>query len=97
MNNTDAKSTKCDECGAFHGMHALACSRQTYEQMQQQVLDHHSSWQAEHQRYNTLHARLKQHVTLWQGKCAILRHENNKLRDRNRKLEADGTEKKNQS
>ena len=30
--------------------------------------------------------RLRQEVSLWQGKCAVLKHENNKLREKLRRL-----------
>lgn len=77
MNTEDNKAEKCPECNALKG-HSITCSLQSVEEKAAQTMIYYNAW---------LHAqvvsqRLKAQVTFWQGKHAMLRHENNKLRKR---------------
>lgn len=94
MNDTDPtpEPTRCPECTAYHGYHVLDCSQQTYDEMRAQVREYHAAWLREHQSRNVERNRLKEQVTLWQGKHALLRHENNKLRKKIEKLPAEQSE-----
>lgn len=75
----------CPECGGLKGRHAnRKCSLMTLEYAQQEIINveqwwiemhskKHSFWQKERLRLSTT-------ITFYQGKVAVLKHENNQLR-----------------
>lgn len=69
----------CPECGAFKG-HAPDCSSTSREDLAQAYRDTQKMWREENSRFIKRICDLQTMVTLWQGKHAIVRHENNKLR-----------------
>lgn len=83
---------RCPECAACNGKHVLACSQQTFEEMRAKVVHYHAAWLEQMKRNGLCGIRLRKEVTLWQGKHALLRHENNNLR---KKLRGHSVELKN--
>lgn len=70
---------RCPECDALKG-HGVKCSRMTTEEKAAMAMQYYDSWMKTHDHYRELCKRLREQVTLWQGKHALLRHENNQLR-----------------
>lgn len=93
------KTTICSECGArshdgkeCHGpvpksTEPRFCSRMSREFLETQLMVYYQSWLQEHEANTKLRTRLHYDETFWQGKHAMLRHENNKLRRKLGRLE----------
>lgn len=91
-----AVPVRCPECGALtysheSERHAFNCSRITLEDAISQLLTYHAAWwklekddrewrAALELRAEKERTQLKEQVTLWQGKFALVAHENNALR-----------------
>lgn len=76
---------KCPECGGLRGGHAnRRCSLMTLEYAQQEIINVEQRWIRlgidAHRQYQKSFDRLKKQIIMLQGKVAILKHENNKLR-----------------
>lgn len=72
---------KCDECGEYDG-HQLDCTSVTVESMVRLVLRAKRHEEEARKRAD----RNWNLLTKYQGKLAVLKHENNKLRAANKKL-----------
>lgn len=82
---------KCPECGAYRTLdddeaHAPKCSLASVQYRASQADLYYDAWLRDSRQHEKLRAFWKEQVTLWQGKCLILRHENNKLRRKLRKI-----------
>lgn len=80
------ENTKCSECGAYHG-HSIDCEQKTPKEWRASALQYYKAWlkleMRERHRVKVLDERIKRikdAATLWQGKYAILKLENNALR-----------------
>lgn len=82
MNATEPtpEPVRCPECTAYNGKHCFDCSLQTVEEKIAWGPYYHDAWLDQQRRDSDYGTRLRALVTLWQGKHALLRHENNKLR-----------------
>lgn len=71
----------CEECRYYKG-HDITCSRMAAEEaigrLRAAVVSHRET----HDAHRKSAARLKELITLWQGKYHIVKAENNKLRQR---------------
>lgn len=74
---------KCLECGGLSG-HRLDCSSATKEQLYRIVKNAQAAEEQARKRADRYWQMLQQ----YQGKLAVLRHENNKLRKANERLNA---------
>lgn len=90
MKDTETQPTKCPECGALKS-HTFNCSRIPLEDAREQLKSYHAAWwklenqdrqwrKKLEQRAENERNRLREMVTLWQGKFAIVVAENNALR-----------------
>lgn len=70
---------RCADCGALTG-HSPLCGIAPVEYKAKGMERYYKAWLSQGQYYRELCELLRQRVTLWQGKHAMLRHENNKLR-----------------
>lgn len=74
--------TRCPapECGAYDDHHIPGCPLAPLEYKAEMMLVYYKKWLEE--RAVSMHERqrLRDLATLWQGKHAMLRHENNRLR-----------------
>jgi len=78
---------KCPECNALNGDHHPRCSLMDGEAAKRELLHYYEAWlKVETQRRESAR-RYREQVTLWQGKHELLRHENNALRRKLRKLQ----------
>lgn len=75
------------KCGAYTG-HSPFCSLATAEYKAEQMVQYYSAWLRDVSHYREKAERLREQVTLWQGKFAILKHENNQLRKKIRESSA---------
>jgi hypothetical protein len=78
---------KCPECGGLNGGHGNRfCSRMTLAYAQQEIINTEQKWIAVNAmsgcNYQRMRDRLKKLITFWIGKAAILKEENNKLRNK---------------
>lgn len=96
MSNTDVspERVRCPECGTGSGLHCSECSLQTVEQKIAWGPYFYALWREQMKRNAESQIRLLRLVTLWQGKHAMLRHENNKLRKKLMKQVAVASAKK---
>lgn len=85
---------RCPECGAFwydgresHGVTAdgKVCPKQSVEHLWRTAQLYYEAWVGERQQHTATRVRLHQYATSVQGKWAILKHENNKLRSKLKK------------
>lgn len=70
---------RCPECQALSG-HCITCSLQTVEEKAAQAMQYYNAWLRDREQYSKLCLRYREQITLWQGKHALLRRENNALR-----------------
>lgn len=71
---------KCPECSAYQGHHHPKCSLIDGEHAKTLLHQYYDNWlEARNKRDGAL-KHWRDLVTFWQGKCAILRQENNALR-----------------
>jgi len=75
----NAVDTTCDECGA-HESHSVFCSRQSRAELLLQLKTYYDAWANHHAKNEIVIKRYRAEIVHWQGKHAMLRHENNKLR-----------------
>ncbi len=71
----------CKECG-YRQVHALRCTSQTREEQLAMALSIIEANQRESSRRSSLLVRERERQLYWQGKTAMLKHENNILRRR---------------
>lgn len=71
----------CADCNALIG-HAPLCKLATVEYKSAEMERYYKAWLSQGEHYRELCDRLRQQVVLWQGKHAMLRHENNRLRSK---------------
>lgn len=69
----------CPACGALKS-HSVKCPLLTDAQKAEFLDEYYQAWLGETRSHELTRKRLTEMVTLWQGKHALLRHENNKLR-----------------
>lgn len=74
----------CDTCGALKD-HAPNCKEMTPDDIAQQASQYYAAWLREHELRMKQGDRLRDLVTFWQGKFAIMKLENNRLRRKCRK------------
>lgn len=74
------KPTRCAECGAYQGHHFITCSLQPIEQKASEAVRYYEAWLKKNNEHHAIYMKFQQQAVYWQGKHAILRHENNKLR-----------------
>ncbi len=84
----ERKQCPARECGAYDG-HAPRCPLASVEYKAAEMLRYYEAWLKQHGEILQLRERLKREVTFWQGKHALLRHENNKLRRRNAEIQSE--------
>ena len=70
---------KCEECGASGG-HSPFCEKQTVDQIKSQLKRYYTAWLDRQNNARASRDRLLHEIVFWQGKCAMLKHENNQLR-----------------
>lgn len=92
MTADNPEPVRCPECEAYGGRHCFNCSLQTVEQEIAWGPHYHARWTEQIKLNGEYGIRLRKEVTLWQGKHALLRHENNKLRSKLRKQPAEQPE-----
>ncbi len=75
---------KCPDpnCGAYGDSHSVMCSTISHEERLAKMRANNQAYYEQRQRDENYRRELIKQVTFWQGKCAILRHENNKLRSK---------------
>jgi hypothetical protein len=85
--DTSDKRPKCTECGAYQPHHSPLCSQQTPEQWMNTAHVYYRAWLGRADETNKRlqeaavhHERVKAQATFWQGKYAMVKQENNKLR-----------------
>lgn len=75
---------RCNECGCFNS-HTADCSQVTVEQMKQYLSNYRKSIE-QHIKVQRTHwntwDRLRKEIDRWHGKYLIVKHENNKLRNK---------------
>ena len=80
MGNVEIRES-CSDCGVYHDQHHPLCASGSIELKLRQLV-----WYYNQSRAHWLDlVRQREQVVFWQGKHALVRHENNKLR---RKLHA---------
>jgi hypothetical protein len=80
-------SEKCEECGAYYkstpkSTHAVNCSRNTPEQLRTLLDLYYNDWIRMQSSASDVRKRMVAIAMRWEGKCKILKHENNKLRNK---------------
>lgn len=73
------KPTPCPRCGGYAD-HATECTLQTVEQKAAMMMTYYEMYRKKCDAYHAFQIKWQQWGVMWQGKHAILRHENNKLR-----------------
>jgi hypothetical protein len=77
----------CPECGTYDASHHIpTCSLQTVEQKAALMMLYYQEWILTHERWMKNSRRLREMLTFWQGKHAILKQENNALRKKIKSL-----------
>jgi uncharacterized protein (DUF305 family) len=77
-----SEDEQCFECGYYRGHHADSCGHTTIEQLRERLKSVHELEKRNRTACEIQFRRMKEQLTLWQGKFHALRHENNKLRRR---------------
>lgn len=76
---------KCPACGGYV-VHRLNCPAMTEAGVREQLMQYYNSWLKHQKEAQAQWERYRRELVLWQGKHAILRRENNKLRHQLRRL-----------
>jgi hypothetical protein len=83
------ENMQCDECRSPDDIHhSVTCSKATAERRAELYKAYYEMMQRTQQHNTRAFNLLRDRVTFWQGKCAILKRENNALRRKLAKLPA---------
>lgn len=82
MNSTaESVQNRCSDCGALSGHHPL-CKLAPVEFKAAECERYYRAWLDNDKAFRSILARCKKDIAFWQGKHAMLRHENNRLRNK---------------
>lgn len=71
---------QCSECSYYRGAHAYYCSHTTMDELRKSLMQALERENRNRTARDIQFRRMKELLSLWQGKFHALRHENNKLR-----------------
>lgn len=74
-------SEKCSECGSY-GRHSPICNEQTLEEAKENTHHYYNAWLKQLDRDRTSSGKLRKQLIFMQGKYMMVKHENNKLRNK---------------
>lgn len=87
----DLKENKCPECNAYK-LHSPKCSLMDIDSAKELLPQYYDAWlkleMKDRDCYNYLYSKIekaKKDTELWKGKFLAVKHENNKLRKKNKK------------
>lgn len=69
----------CPKCGAYTG-HGVECTGMTVEEKAEKMMHYYEAWRKKCNEHHDIQVKWQTYAVMWQGKCAMLRQENNKLR-----------------
>lgn len=90
-NSNFSEVPPCPECGGLRGRHAnRRCSLMTLEYAQQEIINVEQKWIKHNadigSNWQKDRNKLKKIIAFYQGKVAVLKHENNQLRKKSSKI-----------